>query len=468
MLFMCNPFTVFEVMWARDNAWHIPAPRYLWFALFYLFGSWFFEVCVLFHPATGAKKSYGMRGWMIQVGHHCGFPLLAFNNLYSGCAVPGTAVACCSELTLLFTSSYWLLKMVGVSDKKLVPIQYGMLISTVVFRGVFVLLLDYRALFNNMDDLPLPSLMIQGSALVLTNVLNLLILKLVLGAVTRKKKPRPAADAATAGSTVKNAEASTSAAAVEIKAAGIATGSKGAEQAAQVLRSMAPPQAASRGGPAPPSLTAIRDLMKKLAQEASGFEIDVDQPLMDSGMASKAAVVFRDRLEQELPQVHLPSTLIFDYPTITAMAGYAAEQLSSSASTVEQSGVVVVKSGLSSEPLGISGLACKFPGGAESAAQYLRMLAAGTEATIEVPFTRWDLDEYYSENPDAPGKTYARHGAFVNGVENFDASFFGISAPEARAMDPQQRMVLEVSHDSLHDGGICRRTCWSFGISGGS
>ncbi len=106
-------------------------------------------------------------------------------------------------------------------------------------------------------------------------------------------------------------------------------------------------------------------------------------------------------------------------------------------------------------PLSVAGTACHFPAGSSTSAQFRSALAvSGADGSVEVPFTRWELEEVWDKNPDAPGKMYPRHGAFVEGAEFFDAQFFGISAPEARFMDPQQRVLLEASLGGLLDAGF--------------
>eukprot|EP00971_Amphidinium_carterae_P219850 4364495-Amphidinium_carterae.1 len=43
-------------------------------------------------------------------------------------------------------------------------------------------------------------------------------------------------------------------------------------------------------------------------------------------------------------------------------------------------------------------------------------LVLGTDGAVEIPFTRWEVNDYYDTNPDAIGKMYVRHGAFVEGA----------------------------------------------------
>jgi acyl transferase domain-containing protein len=100
------------------------------------------------------------------------------------------------------------------------------------------------------------------------------------------------------------------------------------------------------------------------------------------------------------------------------------------------------------EPIAIVGMGCRFPG-ADSPEAFWELLRDGRSAVREVPIDRWNIDEYFDPDPEAPGKMYARHAGFVDGVDRFDPQFFGISPREAVTLDPQQRMVLEVSWQAL-------------------
>jgi len=105
------------------------------------------------------------------------------------------------------------------------------------------------------------------------------------------------------------------------------------------------------------------------------------------------------------------------------------------------------------EPIAIVGMACRFPGGADSPEAFWRLLRDGVDATSSVPKERWDAEQLYDEDPEAPGMLYVRRGGFLEGVDRFDAGLFGISAREAAAVDPQHRMFWELCWEALERAG---------------
>ena len=122
--------------------------------------------------------------------------------------------------------------------------------------------------------------------------------------------------------------------------------------------------------------------------------------------------------------------------------------------------------------IAVTGLACRFPGGVRSGEDLWRLLVEGRDAIGEIPPERADLRARYSPERDQPGKIISRWAGVVDGVDQFDAAFFGIAPHEARQMDPQQRLLLEVTYEALENAGIpmndplLRRAGVFVGISG--
>src|SRR4051794_8701499 len=104
------------------------------------------------------------------------------------------------------------------------------------------------------------------------------------------------------------------------------------------------------------------------------------------------------------------------------------------------------------EPIAIIGMACRFPG-APNLRAYWRLIEEGRSGVREVPPDRWDANEFYDANGETPGKMSVRWAAFIDGHDQFDPQFFGITPREAVRMDPQQRLLLEVAWEAMENAG---------------
>jgi len=194
-------------------------------------------------------------------------------------------------------------------------------------------------------------------------------------------------------------------------------------------------------------------------------------PLEDYGIESILITQLTRRLELDFGD--LPSTLFFEYQTLGELAGYFAsehaERLAAVTGPATPSTSVSlpppaaqVQRSARREPAGsasrrsadvaVIGMSGRFPL-AESVEELWRNLVAGRDCITEIPADRWDHVPYLSEDPEEPGTTYARWGGFIDGVDRFDARFFGISPKDAEAMDPQQRLFLETAWAAMEDAG---------------
>ncbi|MEV0059751.1 SDR family NAD(P)-dependent oxidoreductase [Nocardia sp. NPDC050718] len=198
----------------------------------------------------------------------------------------------------------------------------------------------------------------------------------------------------------------------------------------------------------------VLDLVREHAAAVLGHDsaaaVHPDQPFTDGGFDSISGVELRNRLTKATG-VTLPDTLVFDYPTATAVAALLRARVSGGGREQRR----VTRRASTDEPIAIVGIGARFPGGVTSAEDLWDLMIAGRDAIGEFPTDRgWDLAGLYDPDPGTPGTVYTRRGGFLDGAGDFDPGFFGISPREALAMDPQQRVLLETAWEALEDAGI--------------
>ncbi len=199
---------------------------------------------------------------------------------------------------------------------------------------------------------------------------------------------------------------------------------------------------ARRGGPGNDP-AELRDWLRRWVAEVVGLplaELDADRPLEEYGLSSRDAVALAGELE-DLLGAELPSTLVWDHPTISLLARHLTVPAQTEVAPVRTLVTRRDRGGATGpdEPIAVVGLGCRLPG-AEGPESFWELLATGTDAVTTPPLGR--------------GTGSRVRGGFLPDVAGFDAEFFGIAPREATAMDPQQRLLLEVAWEALEHAGV--------------
>ncbi|EDO04615.1 hypothetical protein SS1G_07098 [Sclerotinia sclerotiorum 1980 UF-70] len=106
-------------------------------------------------------------------------------------------------------------------------------------------------------------------------------------------------------------------------------------------------------------------------------------------------------------------------------------------------------------PIAIIGLACRFPGGIHDAESLWEVLIRGQSTWSDVPTDRYNWRSFHHPTRGSTSAHSSRGGYFLkSNVAEFDAGFFGISELEAAAIDPQQRILLEVTYEAMENAGL--------------
>ncbi|KAH8105565.1 polyketide synthase [Phellopilus nigrolimitatus] len=111
----------------------------------------------------------------------------------------------------------------------------------------------------------------------------------------------------------------------------------------------------------------------------------------------------------------------------------------------------------SQEPIAIVGMAVNFPG-ARDTSELWSVLENGINTVEEIPQTRFSISPYSDANPNANSnrKMKTRFGCFLPDSlhASFDNTFFRISPREARAIDPQMRVLMRVGMQAVEAAGL--------------
>ncbi len=206
-------------------------------------------------------------------------------------------------------------------------------------------------------------------------------------------------------------------------------------------------------------------------------DIDINDTFDEYGVDSIMMIKMLNKIE-EIYGKPLEATSIAEYNTTKALAAYIVENGISKSNTSEEpkipnkaNPIVIENNNINNnfyrfnksrihqnlyskdtQKIAIISISCKFPG-ANNPEEFWNNLAIGKNLITEIPKDRWDIQEYFSTDKKARNKSYSKWGGFIDNPYLFDAKFFGISDEDAIIMDPQQRILLELTEDLLQIAG---------------
>ena len=218
-----------------------------------------------------------------------------------------------------------------------------------------------------------------------------------------------------------------------------------------------------------------------MREEQLSPEVRFDECGLDSLMLQKCI----QYLEKEF-SCSIEPGIFFEYPTIKALAEHLFELLPIEKSEEALSGrfyettkVITLSDSIleineaietnvteeeykgkteidyNSNDIAIIGLACRFPG-ADSIDEFWDNLSMGISSINPGLNNRWnkeDICSQYGIDSENLNKVYTPVGGYIEGIDKFDAEFFGIPEGEAPFIDPQHRILLETVWRALENSG---------------
>ncbi|MCX4185477.1 SDR family NAD(P)-dependent oxidoreductase [Bacillus amyloliquefaciens] len=220
----------------------------------------------------------------------------------------------------------------------------------------------------------------------------------------------------------------------------------------------------------------IRKLMEIFSAELKipYGNLDQDTSFADYGVDSILLVQLVKKAEDAF-QIKIEPSAFLEYPSFSQLGVYLNELFASegispqidsenievrkkeqhinqNASEVRDSGSQIQQTSLNQ--IAIIGMGCEFPD-APDTETFWTNLKKGKNSVREVPASRWDISSYYSDTYEK-GKSISKWGGFLQDIESFDPAFFNMNKSEASELDPLIKKCLEVSVQTLRDGGYTK------------
>ena len=207
------------------------------------------------------------------------------------------------------------------------------------------------------------------------------------------------------------------------------------------------------------TVAQMRDWLRDWVITTTGLtseEVTPERPMEEFGLSSRDIVILSGELESLL-DVRLDATIAYEYPTIAKLAVRLVEgdvdNPDDSAYDAFQTGAEAARSRrlrdekLTDMDIAVVGMAARYPG-APNIREMWDLLVSGRAGTGDLPEGRWSEYEGDADIAAEIAECDTR-GGYLDDVVGFDNEFFGLSPLEVENMDPQQRILLELTWEAL-------------------
>ncbi|WP_114150496.1 non-ribosomal peptide synthetase [Bacillus spizizenii] len=193
-------------------------------------------------------------------------------------------------------------------------------------------------------------------------------------------------------------------------------------------------------------------LLSIFSEVMDGKKIHLNDQYFDMGATSIQLSQIAERIEQRFG-CELTVADLFTYPSIADLAAFLVE----SHSEIKQTDTAK-PSRSSSKDIAIIGMSLNVPG-ASGKSDFWHLLENGEHGIREYPAPRVKdaMDYLQSIQSEFNEKQFVK-GGYLDEIDRFDYSFFGLAPKTAKFMDPNQRLFLQSAWHAIEDAGYAGDT----------
>ncbi|WP_082392763.1 polyketide synthase Pks13 [Nocardia arizonensis] len=205
------------------------------------------------------------------------------------------------------------------------------------------------------------------------------------------------------------------------------------------------------------SVAELREWLRRWVADATGQAIEqitVDRPMEEFGLASRDALALGGDIE-ELTGVVLTATVVYQHPTIASLAERIVNGEPETPDAGDDDVVYTSLTADEAHDIAVVGLATRLPGAGNTPESTWEFLIGGGDAIRELPEGRWSE---FTADPEVARVVEESNtlGGYLDQdvVKGFDAEFFAMSPVEVERVDPQQRLMMELTWEALEHARI--------------